>query len=52
MHAGLDLRLGSHTAQGTRYGPKSVLISGRRRTIDVTENTWRANPNGQHAPAN
>jgi hypothetical protein len=42
MHAGLDLRLGSHTAQGTRYGPKSVLISGRRRTIDVTENTWRA----------
>jgi hypothetical protein len=39
MYAGLDLRLGSHTGQGTRYGPKSVLVSDRRRTIDVSRKT-------------
>jgi hypothetical protein len=44
MHAGLDLDLGlgSHASQGTRYGPTSVLVSDRRRTIDVAQNTWRA----------
>jgi hypothetical protein len=43
MHAGLDLDLGlgSHACQGTRHGPKSVLVSDRRRTIDVSQNTWR-----------
>ena len=39
---GLDLGLGSHAGQDTRHGPKSVLISDRRRTIDVSQNTWRA----------
>jgi hypothetical protein len=40
MHAGLnlDLGLGSHAGQDTRHGPKSVLVSGRRRTIDVSQN--------------
>jgi hypothetical protein len=35
MHADLDLGLGlgSHTGQGTRHGPKSLLISDRRRAI-------------------
>jgi hypothetical protein len=44
MHAGLDLDLGlgSHAGHGTRDGPKSVLVSDRRRTIDVSQNTWRA----------
>jgi hypothetical protein len=36
---GLDLGLGSHAGQGTRHGPKSVLISARRRAIDVSQNT-------------
>ena len=39
---GLDLGLGSHAGQSTRHCPKSVLISDRRRTIDVSQNTWRA----------
>ena len=39
---GLDLGLGSHAGQGTRHGPKSLLVSDRRRTIDVSQNTWRA----------
>ena len=38
----LDLGLGSHAGQGTRHGPKSLLISDRRRAIDVSQNTWRA----------
>ena len=38
----LDLGLGSHAGQGTRHGPKSVLISARRGAIDVSQNTWRA----------
>ena len=44
MYAGLlpDLGLGSHAGQGTRHGPKSVLVSDRRRTIDISQNTWRA----------
>jgi hypothetical protein len=44
MHAGLDLGLGlgSHAGQDTRDGPKSLLVSDRRRTIDVSQNTWRA----------
>jgi hypothetical protein len=44
MYAGLllDLGVGSHTGQGTRHGPKSVLISDRRRAVDVSQNTWRA----------
>jgi hypothetical protein len=42
MYAGLDLRLGSHIGQGTRDDPKSVLISDRRRTIDVSQNAWCA----------
>jgi hypothetical protein len=39
---GLDLGLGSHAGQGTRHGPKSVLISDRRGAIDVSQNAWRA----------
>jgi hypothetical protein len=39
---GLDLGVGSHAGQGTRDCPKSVLISDRRRAIDVSQNTWRA----------
>jgi hypothetical protein len=44
MHAGLDLDLGlgSHAGQGTRHGPKSVLVSDRRRTSGVSPNIWRA----------
>jgi hypothetical protein len=42
MYAGLDLGLGSHVRQGTRHGPKSVLVTDRRRTIDVSQDTWRA----------
>jgi hypothetical protein len=46
---GLDLGVGSHAGQGTRHCPKSVLISDRRRAIDVSQNTWRATPHGvQH----
>jgi hypothetical protein len=39
---GLDLGLGSHAGQGTRHGPKWVLISARRGAIGVSQNTWRA----------
>jgi hypothetical protein len=46
MHAGFDLRLGSHTGQGTRYGPKSVLISERRRTIAVSPKHLACNAKG------
>jgi hypothetical protein len=44
MYAGLllDLGVGSHAGQGTRHGPKSVLISDRRRAVDVSQNTWGA----------
>jgi hypothetical protein len=44
MYAGLllDLGVGSHAGQGTRHGPKSVLISDQRRAIDVWQNTWGA----------
>jgi hypothetical protein len=44
MHAGLDLGLGlgSHAGQDTRDGPKSLPVSDRRRTIDVSQNAWRA----------
>jgi hypothetical protein len=35
----LDLGLGSHAGQGTRHGPKSVLISARRRAIGGSQNT-------------
>ena len=35
MYADLELGLGlgSHAGQGTRYGPKSLLFSERRRAI-------------------
>jgi hypothetical protein len=44
MYAGLllDLGVGSHAGQGTRHGPKSVVISDRRRAVGVSQNTWRA----------
>ena len=44
MYAGLDfdLGLGSHAGQGTRRGPESVLLSDRRRTIEVSQNVWPA----------
>ena len=44
MNAGLGLGLGpdSHAGQGTRHGLKSVPVSGRPRTFDVSQNTWRA----------
>jgi hypothetical protein len=44
MHADLDLGLGlgSHAGQGTRHRSKSLLISDRRRAIDISQNTWRA----------
>ena len=38
----LDLGLGSHAGQDTRDGPKSLLVSDRRRTIDVSQNIWSA----------
>jgi hypothetical protein len=44
MHASLDLGLGlgSHAGQITRFYPESVLVLDQRRTIDVSQNTWRA----------
>jgi hypothetical protein len=39
---GLDLGVGSHAGQSTRHCPKSVLISDRRRAIEVSQKAWRA----------